>query len=166
MDVSLAQPSDHKGILRLYSQFNQDRIDAGVGDSDYKYLEGEIPWAKTLNEKDCVTLVLKEKEMVLAFITLRMSGFNPFKNVKKLAEIDLIVVEQKLRRHGFGKLIYKKGETYLRTYAVSHIMLNVRVGNTAAMHFWAKMHYKKLSSTQYERSDGAEEQTVYMIKKI
>ena len=85
MRILTAKPSDNKGILRLYLQFNEDRVKSGVGDAQYKYLEGEMPWTKTLTDDECTTLIGKERNIILGFITLRIPQFNPFNKVGKLA---------------------------------------------------------------------------------
>jgi|GEM_PF-6032711 len=166
MDICVAKDKHKKGIMRLYRQFNDDRIESGVGDSDYQVLDGEMPWAKTLHDEDCMTLILTEKDFVLGFVTLRLSSFNPFKNVDKLAEVDLMVIEKKLRKRGFGTQLFKRASLHLRTYAVTHILINVAVSNKPALNFWKKQRFKTLSSTHFERADGEEEETVYMVRKI
>ncbi len=166
MDIILAKEGDTPGIMRLYQQFNEERIKSGVGDSNYKYLDSEMPWAKTLHEEDCITLIMKQKNYILAFITLRLSTFNPFKNVEKLAEVDLIVVDIKLRNKGLGTQLFKRARLYLKTYAVTHLLINVSKTNQYAMRFWKKLKFKTLSQTSFERSDGVQEETVYMVKKV
>ena len=166
MEVAQAGEKDKVGILRLYKQFNQDRIKSGIGDSDFKFLKSEMPWAATLDDDECTTFIIREKSIILGFITIRLSSFNPFPKVDKLSEVDLIVVDRKLRRKSLGSILLKKAISHLKTYAVSHLLLNVRVGNNAAMEFWMSHGFKKLSSTQFEREDGQSEQTVYMIKKL
>jgi ribosomal protein S18 acetylase RimI-like enzyme len=166
MKIMPATQADNKGILRLYLQFNEDRIKSGVGDAQYKFIEGEMPWAKTLSDEECTTLVAKENNLVLAFITLRIPQFNPFNKVGKLAEVDLAVVEQKIRKRGLGAAIFNAAQNHLKVLGVTHILLNVKVGNVPAMLFWTKMGFKKVSNTDYQRADGSEEKTIYMLKKI
>ena len=166
MNVVQAKDKDVPGIMRLYRQFNEERINGGVGDSDYKYLDGEMPWSKTLYEDDCVTLILKERNFILGFITLRFSSFNPFKNVDKLGEVDLIVIDKKLRRKGLGTKLLQRALFYMKTCAVTHVMLNVAKNNIDAVNFWQKHRFRTLSQTSFERSDGMQEETVYMIRKV
>jgi ribosomal protein S18 acetylase RimI-like enzyme len=166
MQIQVAKPEDSENILRLYLQFNEDRVKSGVGDAHYKTLEGELPWKKTLSDGDCLTLIAKEKGLVLGFITLRMPQFNPFNRVGKLSEVDLIVVEQRLRRRHIGSVLYEAAVSRLKEIGVTHVLLNVKIGNVPAMVFWTRMGFKKVSSTDYKRSDGVEEETMYMLKKI
>jgi len=166
MKIEAFSKADEEGVLRLYKEFNEDRIASGVGDAQYKYIEGEMPWSRTLTDEDCFTLVLKEKNIVLGFITVRIPQFNPFHKVGKLAEVDLIVVERKLRRKGIGSFLFNTAQANLKTLSVTHILLNVKVGNLPALNFWHRMGFKKVSDTEYNRSDGMKEKTVYMVKKV
>jgi ribosomal protein S18 acetylase RimI-like enzyme len=166
MKVQAARPEDEAGVMRLYMQFNEDRIKSGVGDAQYKFIAGETPWAQTLTDKECLTYVMRQKDLLLGFITLRLPEFNPFHKVGKLAEVDLIVVDQKLRRRRLGTLLYTTAEQQLRIIGVTHVLINVKVGNVPAMLFWTKMGFKKVANTDYKRSDGADEKTIYMMKKI
>jgi ribosomal protein S18 acetylase RimI-like enzyme len=166
VNISKAKDEDKGSIMRLYLEFNDDRVESGVGDAQYKYIEGEMPWAKTLTDTECVTLVAKERGMVLGFITLRIPEYNPFHKVGRLAEVDLLVVEKKLRRRGVGSYLYTSAQKQLKSYGVTHVLLNVKVGNVPAMIFWTKMGFKKVSGTDYKRTDGIEEKTIYMMKKI
>ncbi|MFH1054690.1 MAG: GNAT family N-acetyltransferase [Candidatus Altiarchaeota archaeon] len=166
MQVSLAAPGDSKGILKLYMEFNEDRVSAGVGDANYRYIDGEIPWAKTLTDSECETFVLKDNNTIIGFITIRTPTFNPFKKVKKLTEVDLIVIERPLRRRGLGTMLYKTTQEHLRTKEATHVILNVNMKNTPALQFWQKMGFKELSESEYVRQDGLEEKIIYMIKKL
>jgi ribosomal protein S18 acetylase RimI-like enzyme len=166
MKIQPIKSEDHDGIMRLYKQFNEDRISSGVGDASYKYLRDEMPWEQTLNDKECVTLAAKEKSMILGFITVRMPQFNPFDKIGKLGEVDLIVVERKLRKRGVGKAMYKVAERHMKALGVTHVLLNVKVGNLSAMNFWPRMGFKKVSDTSFQRMDGGVEKTFYMVKKI
>ncbi len=165
MKVRVAEAADHAGILRLYMQFNEDRVSAGVGDAQYKTLEGEIPWKNTLADRECVTFVAIEREILLGFITVRLLRFNPFSDGGKLAEVDLIVVERKLRRRGVGTQLFDAASRYMQELGVTNFLLNVKIGNPATF-FWEKMGFEKVSDTDYKRSDGVLEQTIYMVKKI
>jgi ribosomal protein S18 acetylase RimI-like enzyme len=166
MEFEEASANDYKSILALYQQFNEDRIEAGVGDSNYQILGGETPWAATLKDKDCKTFVIKEKNTVLGFITLRKTQIAKLKSVHNLLEVDLIVVNKKIRRRGLGTLIFKKAKSEAKDMGATHIILNVLESNNPAMHFWSKMGFKKISKTEYERLDGTCENTLYMIRKI
>jgi ribosomal protein S18 acetylase RimI-like enzyme len=166
MQVHISKGEDRDGIVRLYREFNDDRIASGVGDAQYRYIEGEIPWENTLGDEECFTFVARERNLILGFITLRIPEFNPFHKVGKLAEVDLTVVEKKLRRRGIGNLLFTTAQNELRALGVTHILLNVKVGNVPAMVFWSKMGFKKVSRTDYKRADGADESTIYMMKKI
>jgi len=166
MHIGAASPGDREGILRLYGEFNEERIASGVGDAQYKTIDGGLPWESTLDDEDCMTYVGKEKSFVAGFITLRLPEFNPFHKVGRLAEVDLMTVERKLRRRGIGSALYRAAEIQMKTVSVTHILLNVKVGNVPAMLFWSKMGFKKVSKTQFKRADGIEERTIYMVKKI
>ncbi|MBD3388316.1 MAG: GNAT family N-acetyltransferase [Candidatus Altiarchaeales archaeon] len=166
MEISQASEEDRRGIYRLYEQFNQDREESGAGRLGFKYLDGDSPWAEELTDDECVTLVAREKNIVLGFITIRIPRFNPFRKIKKLGEVDLIVVERKLRRRSIGTNLFKKAVKLLKGKHVSHVLLNVKVGNKAAHSFWKKMKFKPMTESIYERKDGVEEGLIYMIKKI
>jgi ribosomal protein S18 acetylase RimI-like enzyme len=166
MKIQTAKSEDKDGILRLYGQFNEDRIASGVGDAQYKYIEGEMPWSQTLTDKECFTLIAKEQNLILGFITLRIPEFNPFNKVGKLGEVDLIVVEKKLRRRHLGMALFEAALRELKTLGVTHVLLNVKIGNIPAMLFWSTQGFKKVAKTDYKRSDGKEEMTMYMVKKI
>ncbi len=166
MQFATAQKEDFPQILGLYEQFNEDRIEAGVGDAGYKTLKGEMPWAATLTDPDCITFVLREKSIILGFITLRDSKLTSLKNVRKLMEVDLMVIDKRVRKKGLGELLYGKAKDYMRSQRISHVLLNVLETNTAAMNFWQKMGCKKISKTEYERSDGHSENTFFMLDKL
>jgi len=167
MQIQMAKPEDSDSILQLYLQFNEDRVKSGVGDAHYKTLDGELPWKRTLSDGDCLSLIAKEKGgRIFGFITLRVPQFNPFNKVGKLAEVDLIVVDQRLRRKHIGTVLYEAAVSRMKDIGVTHILLNVKIGNVPAMVFWTKLGFKKVSKTDYKRADGVEEQTMYMLKKI
>jgi ribosomal protein S18 acetylase RimI-like enzyme len=80
--------------------------------------------------------------------------------------VDLIVVDKKLRRRHLGKALFDAALSELKTLGVANILLNVKMGNIPAMLFWSAQGFKKISDTEYKRSDGAKEKTMYMVKKI
>lgn len=166
MRVRLARSEDYGGIFRLYDQFDDDRVESGVGAAGFKYLEGESPWASTLRDPDCETYVAKEGDVLLAFISVRHSQVNPFKHVKRLAEVDLIVVDRRLRRRGVGNWLFNYVASSLKRRGFSHLILNVSTRNAPALLFWSRLGFKPLSKTEYMHADGMREATSYMIKKI
>jgi ribosomal protein S18 acetylase RimI-like enzyme len=166
MKIQAYSPRDREGILKLYEQFNEDRVMAGTGDAGFRYLKGDLPcWAQTLDDVECRTLVAREKDIVLGFITVRIPQYNPFKKIKRLGELDLIVVERTLRRRGIGTLLLNSAMRYFSSKHVTHVLLNVTVKNFAAMRFWVKMGFQKVSKSDFRHSDGGKEAIIYMMKK-
>jgi ribosomal protein S18 acetylase RimI-like enzyme len=166
MRVQKASPEDHPGILRLYLQFNEDRVRSGVGDAQYSAIAGELPWKNTLTDPQCMTYVIKEEGAVVGFITMRLLQFNPFGKMGRVAEIDLLVVDKRLRRKGIGSALFKGACSSLYAFGVSNLLLNVKVGNSPAMLFWSHLGFRNISKTEYTRTDGMQEKTVYMMKKL
>jgi len=165
MIVEPYSPEDREGVLRLYLQFNEDRIAFGAGDARYKYIEGETPWANTLNDRNCKNFVAKEKGIVLGFITTRILEYNPFEKIKGLGEIDLIVVERSLRRRGIGTILFKRAAKHIESQNASHILLNVSTKNLPAIKFWTKMGFQAISKSCFEHHGGEREEIVYMMGK-
>ncbi|MFH0862026.1 MAG: GNAT family N-acetyltransferase [Candidatus Altiarchaeota archaeon] len=128
-------------------------------------MEGQLPWKSTLTDPDCMTLVAREKGVVLGFITVWLSGANPF-GKGKLAEVDLLVVDKRLRHRGIGRFVFESAVDRLSGFNQSHILLNVKTGNVPAMLFWAKLGFKKVSGTEYVRADGVAEGTFYMLRTL
>jgi ribosomal protein S18 acetylase RimI-like enzyme len=92
--------------------------------------------------------------------------FNPLPETRLVAEIDLLLVDSGVRRRGLGTWILANAQKVLRKKAVSHILINVVKTNESAIRFWKKNGFQPLSESEYTQSNGVEESTVYMMKKI
>jgi len=165
MKIRGASDSDYNAVMRLYMQFNEDRVKTGTGEAGYRYLEAGAPWSELLADEDCMTFVAEEKGVVVGFVTLRADAFNPFKKVGRMGEIDLIVVDERVRRKGVGRRLVEHSLKHLHGRGFTHVLLNVRVDNPATS-FWSKMGFRKVSKTGFDRSDGAKETIVYMVRSV
>ncbi len=165
MKVRAAEKRDAAAIRRLYREFNRDRIALGTGEAGFKYLDSESRWMELLADKDCTTLVAEEKGVVVGFITVRADVFNPFSKVGRMGEIDLMVVEEKLRRRGIGTVLLREALNYLGGRGFTHVILNVRAKNPARL-FWGKMGFKGVSESEYSSPGGGEEKIIYMIRSV
>lgn len=164
MRILAASNKDKAGVLKLYSQFNEDRLSAGA--TNNSLLGDDASWANVLTDPDCRAYVAKEKDQVIGFITLRVPSYNPFKRVKKLGEVDLLVVHKTFRRKGIGRELFTYSMKYFRSYGVSHVLLNVRVSNRAGLLFWSRMGFKKMTESEFEHDSGKKEKLVYMMRRL
>jgi ribosomal protein S18 acetylase RimI-like enzyme len=166
MEFRKTAQSDYSGVLRLYEQFNRERISLGIGDVNYEYLMGENPWIQTLKDDDFITYVIVRGAVVLGFITVKPFDLDVFKLEGKMAEIDLIIVEEKLRRRHIGSIIFSKVLGKLKSRGYDSVLINVSVLNKPALAFWNYHGFKELSATDYTHANGKRERTLFMVKKI
>ncbi len=91
---------------------------------------GEDPWSieqfkEEIAAKDRYYLVAEKEGVVIGYCGVMMAG--------DVADILTITVDPRLRRHGIGREFLKRLIDWARTKKVEALMLEVRVGNDAAL---------------------------------
>jgi len=104
-------------------------------------------------------------DKIVGFVCSSIMIYNPFKKVKNLSRIDLIVVEKNLRRRGIGTMLLDKSLNYLDKKESSHVLVDVKKGNPS-MDFFGKRYFTRLSSSSFIHADGSKEILYHLIRRV
>ena len=145
MVVRRANLKDLKPILELEERY------FGSTKEDFKSL---IEF-KTPNE-ECVFFVAEEKEKIIGYSRIHL--FKWYNG----AHIVTILIDEKYRRKGYGKMLIKEMEKYAKTKGMKILTLDTEPDNSEALIFYLKNGYKICGYK--ENLNG--KSTVYLSKKL
>lgn len=99
-------------------------------------------WKKIIRGKKYIVFVAQFDHKIVGLINLTFPKRFSFKKIKKVGEIDALMVDKESRNLGLGKALLKKAKAYFKSKKVKFIQINVRLKNPA-LKFWEKQGFKR-----------------------
>lgn len=155
MDISIrdALPSDVEGICDLWSQLfglhaELDPIFTPAEDGRDHYRR----WLRSqMMDPDAIVMVAEVDTEVAAYIMAKISTLPPVMRFKRIGIISDACVDERLRSHHLGRMLYKDLELRMLDRGVTRLELKTSSLNPQANHFWEEVcGFKEFVKVRYK----------------
>jgi GNAT superfamily N-acetyltransferase len=142
MIIKKAEKQDVPAILKLIKnliEFHR-RLDLYYKKfSQYRGLRNHI--LNSLKDKNKIVLVAENRGRTIAYLIGAVEAAPFYSSQKKIGVVNDVCVDEKFRRRGILKKIFKKALAWFRQKSVRVIELSVDIRNRPALTAWKKMKF-------------------------
>ncbi|MCX7820629.1 MAG: GNAT family N-acetyltransferase [Brevinematales bacterium] len=144
MEIKLASQNDYEEILTMCTEFETSPF---TFDLDFVSIANGKKINPSFAEKILLSpysmsLILKENENNLGFITVSVNPTISNLTTIKIGNITLLVIKKKFRGNGLGKLLIEKGLAFLKSYGVKLVSVGTDIYNISAIKSYEKCGFR------------------------
>jgi GNAT superfamily N-acetyltransferase len=108
--------------------------------------DADAHWAEYVQENiesaEWLVLVADDEVQVVGFCTATVKTYPPVLVTKRIGFVQDLAVTAAEREKGIGEQLFQKAESWLRTWEIDRVEVNVAVANQTGQDFWRHMGFQ------------------------